>query len=693
MHVAGWLSGFLHHLPRTRGGALRRGSALRTVNWLMHMALPMLALWLLLAQPEVDLAWDDRAAHFVLVLSAAVVSVVLGALIARAARARDDARLWLVSLVFITTAGFFGLHALITPGVLMDTSDAEFMLPTRIGLMLAGVVALTSSITFSPARNAFLWSVRRPLLVLVGALMAACGVAILCGVLDRLPDQDRLEHAEQVTALVSGALFGAAALAYLPIYRRRRAVVVMSVLTAFVLLGEASVALALGMSWHASWWLWHVLMTLAFCFIAYSARIQFNREGTTRGLFDSLATQQTIAELRRDYSAALEAMVDVLERRERGEQVQPDAVAARLADQFELSDQQVAVLKRGAEALGAEREQVRKLGTLVAVGGESSVIQDEDVLLRRVMAAIGDAFPGDEFRLGLVRAGELSFSNGAACAHEGPADARRPNEDGALDLPLIVKGQVTGVIEARRRGGAFADADVALLRSFATQSSIALENARLYQNLDGLFRSYMSPAVATTLLADPDQAGLGGAITDVTVLIADLHGFTAFAETTSPDRVVTMLNTYYGATVPVILETGGTVTQFLGDAVMAIWGAPVHQPDHALRAARAGLALHVAAEEAAAGHPDWPRFRVGINTGPALVGNIGAAEMRHFTAIGDTTNLASRLQSVAQPGQVVLGPTTSATLGAAARVSSGGWVKVKGKRYPVRFCVLHELRP
>jgi class 3 adenylate cyclase len=656
----------------------RPGSRLRTANWLTHMALPLLALWLLLDQPKIDLAWDNRAAHFVLVLSAALVSVALGALIARAARARDDARLWLVSLVFMTTAGFFGVHALFTPGVLMDTSDAEFMLPTRMGLVLAGMVALASAITFSPARNARLWSLRLPLSVLVCVLMGTCAAVILSGLLDRLANQDLVECVEQAAALIGAALFAAAALAYLPIYRRRPAVVVMSVLTAFVLLAEASVALALGMSWHASWWLWHLLMTMAFCFIAYSARVQFHREGSARGLFDSLATQQTIADLRRDYAEALEEMVDMLRRRERGEQAPPGAVAARLADRFELSEQQVAVLKRGAEALGAERERVRKLGRLVAVGQESSVIQDEDALLTRVMAAIGEAFPGDQFRLGLVRAGELSFSNGAA-------------EEGALELPLMVKGQVAAVIEAHRPCGAFADADVALLRSFATQSSIALENARLYHHLDGLFRSYMSPAVATALLADPDQAGLGGAITEVTVLMADLHGFTPFAEATSPDQVVTMLNTYYGAVVPVILDAGGTVLQFVGDAVMAIWGAPVRQPDHALRAARAGLALHAVVEEVAGGRTDWPRFRVGINTGPALVGNIGAEQMRSFTAIGDTMNLAARLQSLAEPGQVVLGPSTSEALGAAARVSRHGWVRVKGKRDPVRLCVLEQL--
>lgn len=647
----------------------------------MHMALPMLALWLLLDIPKVDLEWDNRVAHFVLVLSASMVSVVLGFLIGREARARDDARLWLVSLVFITTAGFFGVHAVFTPGVLMDTSDAEFMLPTRMGLVLAGAIALASSVTFTPARNTRLWSLRRRLSALVWFLMAATAALILSGVLDRLNNQDRLEDIEQVGALAGGALFAAAALVHFPIYRRRPAVVVVSVLTSFVLLAEASVALALGMSWHASWWLWHLLMTLAFCFIAYSARVQFRREGSVRGLFDALATQQTVADLRRDYATALEEMVDMLQRRERGEQVAPGAVAARLADRFELSEQQVAVLKRGAEALGAERERVRKLRSLVAVGRESSVIQDEDALLDRVMVALAEAFPGDHFRLGIVRGGEVDFA----------AAGTFPSEQDPLELPLMVKGQLAGVIEAYRADGPFADADIALLRSFATQSSIALENARLYHHLDGLFRSYMSPAVATALLADPDQAGLGGAVTEVTVLMADLHGFTPFTEATSPDQVVTMLNTYYGAVVPIILASGGTVLQFVGDAVTAIWGAPARQSDHALRAARAGLALHDVVEQAARGHADWPRFRVGINTGPALVGNIGAEEMRSFTAIGDTINLAARLQNLAEPGQVVVGPSTCAALGPSARVSEHGSVKVKGKRDPVGLCVLHEL--
>jgi adenylate cyclase len=655
------------------------GSAARATTWVLHMALPLIALWLLLARPQMDLAWDNRVAHFVLIFSAAVVSTVLGVLIGRGASARDDARLWLVSLVFVISAGFFALHALVTPGVLMQTSEADFMLPSRAGLVLAGVVALASALEFTPARSARVRSLRVPLTVLVYASMAVCAALIVFRLLDRLVDPALVDGVAEVAGLAGSVLFGLAALAYLPIYRRRRAVVVMSVLTAYVLLAEASLAVAIGVSWHVSWWLWHLLMTMAFCFIGYSAHIQFHRQGSARGLFDSLATQQTIANLRRDYSAALEAMVDVLARRERGEQVPAGAASATLADRFDLSEQQVAVLNRGAEALGAEREQVRKLGELVAVGQETSVIQDEDTLMTRMMTAIGNAFPRDTFRLGLIRGGKLGFPDA------GPAA-----DAGALVLPLTVKGRAAGVIEARRPDGPFDDTDVAVLRSFVNQASVALENARLYRQLDGLFRSYMSPAIATALLADPDQAGLGGATKEVTVLMADLQGFTAFAEVTPPDQVVAMLNTYYGAVVPVILDAGGTVTQFIGDAVVAIWGAPVRQRDHALLAARAGLALHTAVD-AAAERAEWPRFRVGINTGPALVGNIGSEQFRNFTAVGDTTNLAARLESLAEPGQVVIGPDTYSALGAAARVSSQGTVQVKGRKEAVPVRVLHGL--
>ena len=154
-----------------------------------------------------------------------------------------------------------------------------------------------------------------------------------------------------------------------------------------------------------------------------------------------------------------------------------------------------------------------------------------------------------------------------------------------------------------------------------------------------------------------------------------------------------MLNQYFGRAVPVLLANGGTVVQFVGDAVMALFNAPARQPDHALRAARAALGMQAAIEAVAERETDWPRFRVGVNTGPALIGNIGSDEFRNFTAIGDTVNLAARLeQEVAEAGQVVLGPATREAIKHLAIARPLDPIEVKGKRDPIACWVLEGLK-
>lgn len=213
----------------------------------------------------------------------------------------------------------------------------------------------------------------------------------------------------------------------------------------------------------------------------------------------------------------------------------------------------------------------------------------------------------------------------------------------------------------------------------------------LHERVDALLRTYLSPDIAETLIDDPDRASLGGVEAEVTVLFADLGGYTAFSEQTTPSGVVAMLNASFGAAVPIVLGEGGTVVSFMGDAMMAIFNAPTQQPDHALRAARSALAMQRrVAELPSAGLR--PMFRVGLNTGPAIVGNIGAAEIRTFSAIGDTTNLAARLQTYAPQGSVVISASTHDLIRDRAIVRALGAPELKGKSLTVEVFELVGLR-
>jgi class 3 adenylate cyclase len=177
---------------------------------------------------------------------------------------------------------------------------------------------------------------------------------------------------------------------------------------------------------------------------------------------------------------------------------------------------------------------------------------------------------------------------------------------------------------------------------------------------------------------------------DVSVLFADLHGFTSFSETHEPADVQAMLNEYFSAVIPAVRSAGGSVDRFIGDAVMVTFNTSNDQPDHPLRAARAGLAFQRAATAVADVHPDWPRFRVGVNSGTAVVGLIGGASAREYTVLGDTVNVASRIEALAPVGKVAIGGATMRAL-AGATVTHLGVVQVKGRAEAVEVFQLDAL--
>ena len=170
------------------------------------------------------------------------------------------------------------------------------------------------------------------------------------------------------------------------------------------------------------------------------------------------------------------------------------------------------------------------------------------------------------------------------------------------------------------------------------------------------FERYVPPQVVEQLLSNPENVQLGGTRQETTILFADIRGFTAFGEKLSPEVLVEVLNQHLTLAAQAVLGQEGTLDKFIGDAVMAIFNAPLPQPDHALRAVRAAWNMQQAI---VALHADSPpdkqlSFGVGIVTGPSIVGNVGSPELHNYTAIGDSVNLAARLQSYARGGQVLL---------------------------------------
>ena len=179
---------------------------------------------------------------------------------------------------------------------------------------------------------------------------------------------------------------------------------------------------------------------------------------------------------------------------------------------------------------------------------------------------------------------------------------------------------------------------------------------------------------------------------EVSVILADLAGYTEFTERHAADDVAAMLNDYYGRIIPLMERAGGEVHQIVGDELMVIFGKDASVSDHAFRAARAALVLQRVAQRTAAEHDDWPRFRVGVSSGEVHAGLVGATTgHRKHGVVGDVVNLAARLQAAAPVGGVLIGEATFRELGGRALVEPTAPMRLKGIRDPVNAYLLHQL--
>lgn len=522
----------------------RRGVVLAAL-----LSLPLIGLALLLAVPELDVRWHHQPAHFWLVLGVAGINVVLGFATGEAAARRRDPRTLLVSIALLVSAGFLGLHALATPGVLLDGPNAGFVIATPVGLLLAAVFAAASARVDEDSPAISLRAQRRlRLAVLVGIAAWAAASLARVPLLDQPPTQE-VPVALRVLAPVAILLYAYAAVRYLRLYRARRRALPLAVGVAWILLAQAMIAIVFARSWHASWWEWHVLMAAAFGVIFVAARVEYRREGSVAGAFEGLYQDRALS------------FVD----------------------------------QRSSEALTA------------------------------LTSAFRDGQPLEPVR-DRLRADGLTGERIAALEH----------------------------------------------------------SARELHRVNDLLHGYLGAQLADQLATEPEMARLGGHEVEATVLFADLVGFTSFSETRPPEEGMQLLNTYWAAVVPAIVdEYHGVVERFAGDGILVIFNTLGDQPDHALRAARCGLFIQQEVGKIAADHDDWPLFRIGINTGPAVVGNVGAEQRRSFTVIGDTANTAARLEALAEPGRVVVGPGTYQQIRDVVATRPLGPVQLKGKADPV----------
>jgi adenylate cyclase len=432
------------------------------------LALPLVGLVVLLARPSLDVHWEHHPSHFWLVLGTAAVSSVLAWATGAAAVRRGDARVLLVSLAFLASAGFLGLHALATPGVLLARPNPGFVVATPVGLALGSAFALASTLDLTGDRAVAAVRLGRRLRAALLAVMALWAVASLGHLPPLAGGVARVDALPTVLAVPAVLVYGAAAAGYLRLWQRRGAPLLVAVASAFLLLAEALVAIVAARSWHLSWWEWHVLMLVAFGLVAVGARMSWHEE--------------------------------------------------RFAD---------------------------------------------------------------------------------------------------LYLPDTVAGT-----------------------------------------------------------------------REVSVLFADLQGFTTFSEAHRPDEVTAMLNEYFAAAVPAVVASyAGDVDRIIGDALMVTFNKRGDQEDHAARAAAAGLAMQQATTAVAERHPGWPRFRVGINSGPATVSVLGTGGGRTHTVIGDTVNTASRIEGRAPAGGVAISAATLARVPGAVTTPLGA-LDLKGKTEAVEAFLL-----
>jgi adenylate cyclase len=273
---------------------------------------------------------------------------------------------------------------------------------------------------------------------------------------------------------------------------------------------------------------------------------------------------------------------------------------------------------------------------------------------------------------------------------------------GALGLATLMAQPILRLVEGTRR---IAAGDLTVDLAVASRDEIGIlteafntmtTSLREKEMITRAFARYVDRDVADELLKDPAQLVLEGERREVTVVFCDLRGFTLLSERLSPEEVVLLLNQFYELMIEATFRNAGTLDKFLGDAVMAVFGAPIAHADHAYRAVRTAVAMREGVERLSrrrirrGGEP--LSVGIGISTGEAVAGTVGTDDRMEYTVVGDSVNIAARLESTAKPMQILISARTWEDVKEVVKTRPLGVVRVKGKEEEIEVHeVLHLL--
>ncbi|MBA2664207.1 MAG: GAF domain-containing protein [Bradymonadaceae bacterium] len=237
-----------------------------------------------------------------------------------------------------------------------------------------------------------------------------------------------------------------------------------------------------------------------------------------------------------------------------------------------------------------------------------------------------------------------------------------------MSVPLLHEARILGVIhlDSKVASGAFTEKDLQILTGFARQAAMLIEHHSLIKKMEQeivvreKLHRLLSPQLVEEVVSGRLELKKGGETRQATVMFADIRNFTSFSERNTPQGVVDMLNEYFELMVDVIFKYEGTLDKFIGDEIMAIWGAPIAHPDDTERAVRCAVEMQQMLKKFNAGRSEEDTLRIGIglNSGEVVAGYMGSTKSMNYTVMGDTVNTTSRICSAAGPGDVLIGQNT-----------------------------------